>query len=76
MVVVVMCVYVCVCVLGCVRLGYTSFLPVASSLQCSGDITAVNINDLPLEGIESRYWRVSVPQLVDVPVSLARAEFM
>ncbi|MPC21231.1 hypothetical protein E2C01_014208 [Portunus trituberculatus] len=43
---------------------------------CSGDITATKINDLPLEGIEDRYWRKSVPQVVEGPVTLARAEFL
>lgn len=50
--------------------------PLPPALQCSGDITAVNINGLPLENIENQYWRQSVSQVVDVPVSLARAEFL
>ncbi|XP_063869289.1 uncharacterized protein LOC135105158 [Scylla paramamosain] len=45
-------------------------------LTCSGDITATKINGLPLEGIEERYWRKSVPQVVEAPVTLARAEFL
>ncbi|XP_050701941.1 uncharacterized protein LOC126988145 [Eriocheir sinensis] len=45
-------------------------------LTCSGDINAVNINGLPMEGIEKRYWRKSVPQVIDVPVKLGHVEFM
>lgn len=45
-------------------------------MQCTGDITAVNINGLPLEGIENRYWRKSVPQVIDVPLKLGHVEFL
>lgn len=45
-------------------------------MQCSGDITAVNINGLPLEGIENRYWRKSLPQVINVPVKLGHVEFL
>ncbi|XP_064103991.1 uncharacterized protein LOC135213793 [Macrobrachium nipponense] len=34
------------------------------------DVKASSINDIPLEGIEERFWRRSVPQIIEVPVQL------
>ncbi|XP_068221706.1 uncharacterized protein [Palaemon carinicauda] len=39
------------------------------------DVKAVSINGIPLEGIQERFWRHSIPQTVEVPVYLDNVEF-
>ncbi|XP_071544524.1 uncharacterized protein [Panulirus ornatus] len=46
-----------------------------SPLHISGNVTAVNINNLVLEGLGGRYWRRSAYQDITIPVQLQSAVF-
>ncbi|XP_071544467.1 uncharacterized protein [Panulirus ornatus] len=44
-----------------------------SPLHISGDVTAVNVNNLVLEGLDDCYWRRSAYQDITIPVQLQSA---